>query len=146
MAHRIVNGVRVEMTAAEVAALEASRAPSLVTLKRDLRAAVRVRRLACEEAGVTVGQNVVETTAEFRQQLRDLRDWVADNPGQQVPVRLANGRVVRVAAAALAVAAQAISAHIRACLEAEATHLEAIADLADVASAQAYDTSTGWPA
>ena len=143
---KMVNGVRVQMTPAEEAQFEAERAPSLAQLKAELRRRVKTRRLMAEEAGVTVGQNVVETTAEFRLRLRELRDYLAENPGEQVPVRLANGRVVRVSAAQLTAAAKAIMQHIRDCMNAEADHLEAIDALADVPAAQAYDASTGWPA
>lgn len=141
-----VNGVRVQMTPEEEAEFEASRAIPLPQWKARLRMIVRTRRKLSEEAGATVGQNTVETTQEFRQQLRELREWLADNPGQQVPVRLSNGKVVRVNAAQLTAASNAIRDHVRACMEAEAGHLEAIDALANVAAAEQYDTTTGWPA
>lgn len=143
---KVVNGKQVQMTPAEEAEFVASRAIPLEKWKNRLRSIVRTRRKLVEEAGTTVGQNKIETTQEFRQQLRELREWLADNPGQQVPVRLANGKVVRVNAAQLTAAGNAIRDHVRACMEAEAGHLEAVDALATVADAEQYDTSTGWPA
>ena len=144
--YKIVNGVRMQMTPQEEADFEASRTPSLAAIKEALSTAVSAHRRVLEEGGITVGQRRIATTREFRQQMRELRDWAQDNPGQQIPVRLADGKVVRIGAAALAAAAQAIAAHVRACIEAEAAHLDAIAALPDVAAARAYDVTTGWPA
>lgn len=41
--------------------------------------------------------------------------------------------------------AAAITAHVQACFTAERTHHEAINALTDVADAQVYDVTTGWP-
>ena len=144
--YKKVNGQTVEMSAEEEAAFNASRAINLPEWKRRLSRMVYERRRAVEEGGITVGQRQIETTREFRAQLRELREWAVDNPGQQIPVRLANGRLVRVSAAQLAAAAQAIIAHVKACMDAEADHLDAIDALASVQAAQSYDVTTGWPA
>ena len=143
---KMVSGTLVEMSPAEEAAFNASRAIPLAEWKRRLTRMVAERRRAVEEGGIAVGQQQIETTREFRSQLRELREWAVDNPGQQIPVRLANGRIVRVSAAQMAAAAQAIIAHVKACMDAEADHLDAVDALATVAQAEAYDVTTGWPA
>jgi hypothetical protein len=104
---KMVSGTLVEMSPAEEAAFNASRAIPLAEWKRRLTRMVAERRRAVEEGGIAVGQQQIETTREFRSQLRELREWAVDNPGQQIPVRLANGRIVRVSAAQMAAAAQA---------------------------------------
>lgn len=121
-------------------------AARLVAAKEDKLREVSARRLQAENAGVMLGGNHVATTPEFRDRLRELRDWLNDNPGQQVPVRLADGRVFRVGLAQLTTARTTIAAHIRACIEAEAAHIDAVDALADIPSVNAYDYSGGWPA
>lgn len=142
-----INGVLTQVW--DVQALPAGDAAARLEAHREMaRRALRARRREAESAGVQLGQRTIPTDPEMRAQLRELRDWSQANPGAQVPVELANGRIVRVSYAQLNAAISAVSAHMRECLEVEADKLDEIDALADDAAIDAWlaaNLEAGWP-
>lgn len=137
---KLVNGVEVPMTPED----EASLVPNIAHLKAQLQAQIRSHRNIVEQNGVTSGGRMIKADPETINRLLQLQ--AASNPGQQVPVELANGATVTVPSAALNGLIQAAQARLLAAANAAATKSAEVEGLSTVDALLAYDTSTGWPA
>ena len=139
-----VSGTIVQMTAEEEAAFETMRRPTLTQLKDSLVESLKNKRRSIEQTGVTSGGLAIKTDTGTLTQLLAIKE--AATPAQQVPVELANGRVVTTPAASLTGLITAVQARMLAVLLVEVAKRAEIDALATVAAAEAYNVNTGWPA
>lgn len=115
-------------------------ASTLDQAKLALHETVTAMRWEKETAGITVNGVRVLTGIEDQNRIASV---LAVGPAS-VDFKAANGWVT-LTLAQLQQIADAIGAHVQACFTAERAHHEAIDALTDMAAAQAYDVTTGWP-
>lgn len=152
MHYQYLDGVLVEMTPEEYAALEVARAPSLSDAKAaKIAAAWSIQEARVEAGSVSVatsaGTHTYGTDKVSRENIQGVLLGVAlgvtPNPrpwtpqGGTSPVSLSHADLTLVGGTIMA----AVDAEIQAYL----AHKAAIRALATVAEVQAYDLSTGWP-
>lgn len=118
---------------------------TLASLQADLRARATALRWACETAGIDVGGVTVATGLEDQNRIATVLAAGQLGDIDQVDFKAASGWTTLTLAEIQAIAG-AVSAHVQSCFSAERSHHEAIDALPDLAAAQAYDVTTGWPA
>lgn len=119
--------------------------PTLQTLKEDLRAAATAQRWANETGGIQVGGVSVATGLDDQNRISSVLAAGQLGDISEVDFKAASGWT-RLTLAEVQAIAGAISSHVQACFSAERAHHEAIDALTDMAAAEAYDVTTGWPA
>lgn len=117
---------------------------SLEELKIDLVAAATATRWDHETGGIELAGVRVGTTLEDQNRLSGVLAAIQIGGLESVDFKAQNGWV-ELTAIQLQEIGQAISAHVQACFSAERGHHEAIALIASVEAAEAYDVSQGWP-
>lgn len=119
-------------------------APDLDDLKAKLSAQVTALRWQRETGGLMLGGVRVATGLADQNRIASVLSAIQVSQLDGVDFKAESGWVYLTAAELQAVAA-AITAHVQACFTAERVHHEAINALTDVADAQDYDVTTGWP-
>lgn len=146
MATKLVNGVRVTLSAQEEADLEASRTPTLAQAKRAKVEALRSVREDKLNADLTVGAKTIDITPEFRAQLRELQAYSDANPSDPLTVFTANGKAVDVTRAQLVAVNTALHNRMKLINDAAKVKADTIEAAGDLAAVAAVNLDQGWPA
>lgn len=126
--------------------------PTLERLKADLTEAATAQRWAVETGGTTLPDGTQVLTGSGDQaRLTSVLANAANAEITHVDFKSTglNGQVLwerNVPVDFVKQVARVVSLHVQACFTAECEHHLAIANLATLAEAQAYDVMTGWPA
>ncbi|MDG2524654.1 DUF4376 domain-containing protein [Stenotrophomonas sp. HITSZ_GD] len=118
---------------------------TLQSLKDGLRAAATAQRWSHETGGIEVGGVSVATGLEDQNRISSVLAAGQLGDLAEVDFKAASGWT-RLTLAEIQAIAGAISVHVQACFSAERAHHEAIDALPDIAAAEAYDVTSGWPA
>lgn len=148
MATRLVNGVRVELTEGEVAAIIAENTPTIDELRQARLNEVTALRKQYEQGGIEFGGATVGTDKEDQAAINSvltvltLAQTDTDYPST-IDFKAGNTFVTINYATASALS-KAVANHVQACFTAEKAHYAAINALVEYADIAAYDVTTGW--
>lgn len=134
---QIKNGVLVDMTAEEIAELDATRAPAAPTVVQ-LLAYAGERRWRAETGGITVGDIAVYTDDRSKMMLIGARAAAEANPGFTTRWKTIDGSFVVLDATTLIALSNAVLAHVDACFAREADVQAAILE-EEVTTREAID-------
>lgn len=146
--HKIVNGVRVDLTPEEAAALEAqwaAAAPTLAQIRQRRLAELAQKRWEKEAGGITFNGMSVATDAVSQTKIIGAVVGVQMDPLSSIQWKMADGTFATLDAAAVTAMAMAVRAHVQACFDNEAV-LKAEIEAAETAEEiAAVDLDAGWP-
>lgn len=149
MATKIVNGVPVPMDAAEEAAFEASRTPTLQKAKRDLRDRLAARLARAERSGFSFQTVRVASDGDMLARIAILaeraRRAVADSEAITVRLVAEDDSALNLNRGEMLDLAKTAGDHFLACSANARTLRQAIAAAATLAEVEAVNINTGWP-
>lgn len=118
--------------------------PTLESERADLRARATALRWVHETGGIEVEGVQVATGLDDQNRISTVLTAGQLGDIAEVDFKAASGWVL-LSLSQIQTIAGAITSHVQACFSAERAHHEAIDALPDLAAAQAYDVTVGWP-
>lgn len=146
--HRIVNGVRVDLTPQEVAALEAewaANAPTLGQLRLRKLDALAAKRWEKEAGGIVFNGMTVATDAVSQTKIIGAVVGAQMDPQSTIQWKMADGSFSTLDATAVLAMAMAVRAHVQACFDNEAEIRVLIQAAGTKEELDAIDIDAGWP-
>lgn len=116
---------------------------SVDEVRTQVKTNLSAKRKEVEQAGVTVGTDLIDTTIESQNRITGAKLFSDLNPTATVDFKGTNGWVTLTNAEITAIA-QAVGTHVQTCFTNERLHSEAITALATLTELRAYDFTTGW--
>lgn len=114
--------------------------------KAEALARLAAHRYERETAGIVINGVAIQTDRDSQALIDALQRSLADGIVSSVAFKTAAGQIVNADISTATAIRNAVVLHVQACRSKEAEHAQAVAALTSIASVDAYDVTTGWPA